>query len=161
LTFSAKYATIKKSVTENDESILLIEKRRYLMNIPLIIPTILLFMEIGLTFILMVALVVAIITTIWSPPGIYATVPGETDLIYLKSTKSVQVRMDDESIIPFAPAYGYGGTYVYFIPEENKLVNENDVEVPGILRKVGDRPSSNDGRSKWRNLRLLHTRRKQ
>ena len=100
---------------------------------------------------LITTLILAIITTIWPSPEIYATVPGETNLIYLKSTKSVQVRMsindESESIIPFAPAYGYGGTYVYFIPEENKLVNENDVEVPGILRNVGDRPGLNDDQS--------------
>jgi hypothetical protein len=33
------------------------------------------------------------------------------------------------------------------MPEENKLVNENGVEVPGILRKVGDRPDPNDDQS--------------
>ena len=85
----------------------------------------------------------------------YAQVPGEEHLIYLQSTGAVHEiwhnstygGSDVSIIVPFAPAYGYGGTYVYFIPEENKLVNENDVEVPGILRNVGDRPGLNDDQS--------------
>ena len=121
------------------------------MTLSPIVLTILMIIALVAVLFLITTLVLAIITTIWPSPEIYATVPGETNLIYLKSTKSVQVRMsindESESIIPFAPAYGYGGTYVYFIPEENKLVNENDVEVPGILRNVGDRPGLNDDQS--------------
>lgn len=121
------------------------------MTLSPIVLTILVVIALVAVLFLITTLVLAIITTIWPSPEIYATVPGETNLIYLKSTKSVQVRMsindESESIIPFAPAYGYGGTYVYFIPEENKLVNENDVEVPGILRNVGDRPGLNDDQS--------------
>ena len=79
---------------------------------------------------------------------VFTLVPGEKNLIYLNSTKAVhEVWHNDtyygyavDSIIPFAPAYGYGGTYVYFLPNENRLVNEAGVEVPGIIRKVGDRP---------------------
>ncbi len=78
----------------------------------------------------------------------YAQVPGEKHLIYLQSTGAVHEIWhnttyggnDVSVMVPFAPAYGYGGTYVYFLPDENKLVNENGVEVPGISRKVGDRP---------------------
>ena len=114
------------------------------MTLSPIVLTILVVIALVAVLFLITTLVLAIITTIWPSPEIYATVPGETNLIYLKSTKSVQVRMsindESESIIPFAPAYGYGGTYVYFLPGENKLVNENGVEVPGISRKVGDRP---------------------
>ena len=78
----------------------------------------------------------------------YVQVPGEEHLIYLQSTGAVHEIWhnttyggnDISVMVPFAPAYGYGGTYVYFLPGENKLVNENGVEVPGISRKVGDRP---------------------
>ncbi len=80
---------------------------------------------------------------------IFVQVPGENGhLIYIKSTQAVYITWSDETypyytvdgMVPFLPAYGYGGTYVYFLPDENMLVNENGVEVPGILRKVGDRP---------------------
>ncbi len=78
----------------------------------------------------------------------YAQVPGEEHLIYLQNTGAVHEIWrnstyggnDVSTMVPFAPAYGYGGIYVYFLPGENKLVNENGVEVPGISRKVGDRP---------------------
>lgn len=80
---------------------------------------------------------------------IFVQVPGENGhLIYIKNTQAVYITWSDETysaypidnMVPFLPAYGYGGTYVYFLPDENMLVNENGVEVPGILRKVGDRP---------------------
>ena len=80
---------------------------------------------------------------------LFIQVPGEDGyLIYVKNTQAVYITWNDntyanqsvDSMVAFAPAYGYGGTYVYFLPDKNMLVNEDGVEVPGINRKVGDRP---------------------
>ncbi len=82
---------------------------------------------------------------------IFIQVPGEDGhLIYVKNTQTVYITWRDDtyanksvnSMVAFAPAYGYGGTYVYFLPDKNILVNEDGVEVPGINRKVGDRPQT-------------------
>ena len=78
----------------------------------------------------------------------YVQIPGETNLVYLRSTKIVHEVWHNRTsyeyvvdiVVPFAPAYGFGGVHVYYLPDEDKLVNENGVEVPGIYRRVGDRP---------------------
>ena len=79
---------------------------------------------------------------------IFAKIPGETDLVYVIKTNGVYIYWTSatysafyvDGMAPFTPKYGYGGTHVYYLPEENKLVNENGKEVPGIKRDVGDRP---------------------
>ena len=81
---------------------------------------------------------------------VFAKIPGETDLVYVIKTNGVYIYWTSvtygghevDGMTPFTPKYGYGGTHVYYLPEENKLVNETGEEVPGIERDVGDRPKS-------------------
>lgn len=79
---------------------------------------------------------------------VFAKIPGETDLVYVVKTNGVYIYWTSatyygyqvDGMAPFTPKYGYGGNNVYYLPEEDKLVNENGEEVPGIKRNVGDRP---------------------
>ncbi|MCR4753609.1 MAG: hypothetical protein K5837_04315 [Candidatus Saccharibacteria bacterium] len=79
---------------------------------------------------------------------VFAEIPGETDLVYVIKTNGVYIYWTStthggfhvDGMAPFTPKYGYSGIHVYYLPEENKLVNENGEEVPGIKRDVGDRP---------------------
>ena len=79
---------------------------------------------------------------------VFANIPGETDLVYVIKTNGVYIYWTSttqsgfhvDGMAPFTPKYGYGGNLVYYLPGEDKLVNENGEEVPGIKRDVGDRP---------------------